>query len=63
MSLLPGPLRRSRQLLDWAEPLLLPHGRCLFLKGRKADEELTAAPIAVAHDDYADTESHPIRMA
>ncbi len=31
------------QLLDWAEPLLLPHGRCLFLKGRKADEELTAA--------------------
>ena len=31
------------QLLDWAEPLIHPHGRCLFLKGRKVDEELTAA--------------------
>ena len=35
-----APLAR---LLDWAQPLLGRDGRCLFLKGRKAKEELTAA--------------------
>lgn len=35
-----APLAR---LLDWAKPLLGRDGRCLFLKGRKAEEELTAA--------------------
>ncbi|WP_428378221.1 16S rRNA (guanine(527)-N(7))-methyltransferase RsmG [Lichenicoccus sp.] len=34
-----APLPR---LLDWAQPLLTGGGRCLFLKGRKAEEELTA---------------------
>jgi 16S rRNA (guanine527-N7)-methyltransferase len=31
------------QLLDWAVPHLQPDGFCLFLKGRKADDELTDA--------------------
>ena len=30
-------------LLDWAAPLLRPDGFCLFLKGRKAGDELTDA--------------------
>lgn len=32
-----------RQLLDWAEPYLTPASTCLFLKGARADEELTEA--------------------
>ncbi len=35
-----APLPR---LLGWAQPLLKNDGRCLFLKGRKVEEELTAA--------------------
>lgn len=35
-----APLDR---LLAYAAPLLAPHGVCLFLKGRRIDEELTAA--------------------
>ena len=31
------------QLLDWASRFLTPDGTCLFLKGRRADAELTAA--------------------
>ena len=31
------------QLLEWASRLLTPDGICLFLKGRRADAELTAA--------------------
>lgn len=31
------------KLLTWAEPHLLPEGHCLFLKGRGAEDELTAA--------------------
>lgn len=31
------------KLLAWAEPHLLPGGHCLFLKGRGAEDELTAA--------------------
>ncbi len=31
------------QLLDWARPLLKEDGYCLFLKGRKASDELTSA--------------------
>ncbi|QDH15161.1 16S rRNA (guanine(527)-N(7))-methyltransferase RsmG [Oecophyllibacter saccharovorans] len=30
-------------LFGWASPLLKPEGKCLFLKGRKAADELTAA--------------------
>ncbi|TAN54913.1 MAG: 16S rRNA (guanine(527)-N(7))-methyltransferase RsmG [Magnetospirillum sp.] len=30
------------KLLDWAAPHLAPGGQCLFLKGRGADDELTA---------------------
>ena len=30
-------------LLDWATPLLLPSGCCLFLKGRSVEDELTEA--------------------
>ncbi|HEY4164233.1 MAG TPA: 16S rRNA (guanine(527)-N(7))-methyltransferase RsmG [Dongiaceae bacterium] len=30
-------------LLDWAAPFLAPEAVCLFLKGAKADEELTSA--------------------
>ena len=32
-------------LLHWAEPLLDPEGFCLFLKGRKAEDELTDAAV------------------
>lgn len=38
-----APLPR---LLRLAQPLLLPHGRCLLLKGRQLPEELTAAEKA-----------------
>jgi 16S rRNA (guanine527-N7)-methyltransferase len=31
------------QLLEFATPHLEPHGRCLFLKGARAEEELTEA--------------------
>lgn len=31
------------KLLTWAAPHLLPEGHCLFLKGRGAEDELTAA--------------------
>ena len=31
------------KLLGWAAPLLVPGGYCLFLKGARAEEELTAA--------------------
>lgn len=31
------------QLLAWAEPYLMPTTTCLFLKGAKAEDELTAA--------------------
>lgn len=31
------------QLLDWAEPFLMPETVCLFLKGAKAEDELTLA--------------------
>lgn len=31
------------QLLDWAAPFLTPTSTCLFLKGARAEEELTAA--------------------
>ncbi len=31
------------RLLEWAVPLLKPNGRCLFLKGRKVEDELTDA--------------------
>ena len=31
------------KLLDWAAPHLAPGGECLFLKGRGAEDELTAA--------------------
>ncbi len=31
------------QLIEWAQPLLSEAGRCLFLKGRRVAEELTAA--------------------
>jgi 16S rRNA (guanine527-N7)-methyltransferase len=31
------------QLLEFAAPHLEPHGRCLFLKGARAEEELTEA--------------------
>ena len=34
------------KLLDYATPLLRPGGRCLFLKGRGAEEELTASGLA-----------------
>ena len=30
-------------LLEWAAPLLRPDGTCLFLKGRRAEDELTDA--------------------
>jgi len=36
-------LASLRQLLDWAEPYLTPTSLCLFLKGAKAEEELTEA--------------------
>lgn len=36
-------LASLRQLLDWAEPYLTPASTCLFLKGARADEELTEA--------------------
>ena len=31
------------QLLNWAEPYLMPETVCLFLKGAKAEDELTLA--------------------
>ncbi|MCQ8239406.1 16S rRNA (guanine(527)-N(7))-methyltransferase RsmG [Rhizosaccharibacter radicis] len=45
----PAPVVTARalaplgRLLGWAEPLLAPGGICLFLKGRQAGDELTAA--------------------
>lgn len=45
----PAPVVTARalapltKLLDWAAPYLAPGGICLFPKGRKADDELTAA--------------------
>lgn len=45
----PAPVVTARalaclpQLLEWAAPKLQPGGICLFLKGRKADDELTEA--------------------
>ena len=33
------------KLLSYSQPLLLPTGRCIFLKGATADEELTKAKI------------------
>lgn len=47
-----APLSR---LLGWAEPLLKKDGFCLFLKGRKASDELTDA----ARDWHMTTESFP----
>lgn len=50
-----GPLARSAgvvtsralaalpELLAYAEPLLAPHGRCLFPKGERAEDEIAAA--------------------
>jgi len=35
--------RTLDQLLEWAEPYLIPDTTCLFLKGAKAEDELTAA--------------------
>ena len=31
------------KLLGWAQPHLLPQGHCIFLKGKGAEDELTAA--------------------
>jgi 16S rRNA (guanine527-N7)-methyltransferase len=45
----PAPIITARalaaldQLLDWASPFLTPATTCLFLKGAKAEEELTGA--------------------
>jgi 16S rRNA (guanine527-N7)-methyltransferase len=45
----PAPIITARalasldQLLAWAEPYLMPQTVCLFLKGAKAEDELTAA--------------------
>ncbi len=45
----PAPVITARalaplpQLLEWAAPLLRPDGTCLFLKGRRAEDELTEA--------------------
>lgn len=45
----PAPLITARalaalpQLLRWAAPLLTPGGTCLFLKGTRAEDELTQA--------------------
>ena len=45
----PAPIITARALaplpllLEWAVPLLRPDGTCLFLKGRKAEDELTDA--------------------
>lgn len=45
----PAPLITARAvaplptLLEWAAPLLAPGGTCLFLKGSRVDDELTAA--------------------
>lgn len=36
-------LASLEQLLEWAEPYLTPDSVCLFLKGAKAEDELTAA--------------------
>ena len=43
------------QLLVWSLPLLAPEGRCLFLKGAKAEEEIASAKESF---DF-DVERHP----
>ncbi len=44
-------------LLSFAEPFLAPEGRCLFLKGKSAEEELTLA----AREWKMSVERHPSR--
>ena len=39
-------LARLADLLAYAQPLLAPAGRCVFLKGEKAEEEIAAARAA-----------------
>lgn len=58
----PAPIITARALaplpllLDWAVPLLRPDGVCLFLKGRRAEQELTDA-AATWHMTVARTPS------
>ncbi len=58
----PAPVITARalaplpQLLGWAVPLLQPDGICLFLKGRKAEDELTGS-AATWHMTVARTRS------
>ncbi len=58
----PAPIITARALaplpllLDWAAPHLQPGGTCLFLKGRKAEDELTDA-LARWHMTIARTPS------
>ena len=48
-------------LLDWAVPLLRPDGFCLFLKGRRAEDELTDA-AATWHMTTARTRSRTVSV-
>jgi len=58
----PAPIVTARALaplpllLEWAVPLLRPDGVCLFLKGRRAEDELTDA-VATWHMTIARTPS------
>ena len=51
---------RLAELLSYAQPLLAPNGRCIFLKGERAQEE-----IAEAHEAgwLFDVRAHPSRLA
>ncbi len=53
-------LARLAELMSYAQPLLAPNGRCIFLKGERAQEE-----IAEAHEAgwLFDVRAHPSRLA
>jgi 16S rRNA (guanine527-N7)-methyltransferase len=53
-------LGRLAQLLGYAHPLLAPTGRCIFLKGERAQEEIAEARDAGWRFDVV---AHPSRIA
>ncbi len=52
-------LARLANLLSYAEPLLAPTGRCIFLKGEQAQDEIAEAKAAGWSFDLV---SHPSRL-